>query len=89
MTKEDLIRILEKGGDVKTRVAAERVLELICNSIRAALIDGDKVQITRFGTWRTRKIAARNGINPRTGEAIHIPARTKVAFKAGSDLQNL
>ena len=47
-----------------------------------------KVVLVGFGTFETRKRAARNGRNPATKEVIKIPASKAPAFKAGKGLKD-
>lgn len=56
--------------------------------IAKQLQGGNKVQITGFGTFETRKRGARMGRNPRTGERIQIPASVSPAFRAGKGLKD-
>ena len=48
---------------------------------------GDKVRLTGLGILRVRKLAARMGRNPATGEAIKIKASKKIAFRAAKELK--
>ena len=48
---------------------------------------GDKVNITGFGIFKVADRKAREGINPRTGEKIHIKASKKPRFTAGKLLK--
>jgi DNA-binding protein HU-beta len=56
--------------------------------IAQALRSGEKVQITGFGSFETRKREARTGRNPRTGKEIKIGASTSAAFRAGKGLKD-
>jgi DNA-binding protein HU-beta len=56
--------------------------------ISQALKSGEKVQITGFGSFETRKREARTGRNPRTGKEIKIGASTSAAFRAGKGLKD-
>ena len=53
-----------------------------------ALADGEEVRLTGFGTFGTRSRPARTGRNPRTGEAVSIPASTSPTFKEGKRLKD-
>ena len=57
-------------------------------AILDALASGEAITIARFGTFTTRDRAARQGRNPRTGEAITIAASRTPSFKAGKTLCN-
>jgi DNA-binding protein HU-beta len=56
--------------------------------IAKALKSGEKVQITGFGSFETRKREARTGRNPRTGKEIKIKASKSAAFRAGKGLKD-
>ena len=53
------------------------------------MANGDKVQVSGFGIFDVKKREARTGHNPRTKEAIQIPASTQPAFKASKTLKDL
>lgn len=53
------------------------------------LEEGNDIRISNFGTFRRRQIAARAGRNPRTGEALMIPARTTLAFSASPTMKTI
>lgn len=86
MTKDDLIEAVRKKLDISRRAAYETV-NLVFDSIVAALKRGESATITGFGTFRVGKRAARSGINPRTGAKIQIPAMNVPKFKAGKELK--
>ena len=46
-----------------------------------------RVRIVGLGILQVRKRAARTGRNPGTGEAIHIKASRKVAFRPVKELK--
>ncbi len=87
MKKQELVAIIaEKSGISK--VAAAKALKATTDAIGDAIAKGDSVQLIGFGTFGTRKRAARAGKNPRTGETIKIAASTVAAFKAGKALKD-
>ena len=87
MNKSDLIaNIAEKSG--LTKKDADKALSAVIDSITEALKSGDKVQLVGFGTFEVRERAAREGVNPRTGDKIKIAASKVPAFKAGSALKD-
>ena len=86
MTKAELIaKIADEAG--LSKKDAEKALNATIASITGALKKGDKVALVGFGTFETRKRAARTGKNPQTGKEIKIPATTTPAFKAGKALK--
>src|SRR4029450_4359029 len=75
MTKADIARIVyERHGGISNREAA-RLVEIIFESIKGRLGDGEKVQITGFGTFVVRQKRERRGRNPQTGEEMLIKPR--------------
>ena len=86
MTKAELVvNVAEKAG--LGRKEAEKAVTAFIETVRQALIEGDKVQLIGFGTFENRERAARKGRNPRTGEEIDIPASKLPSFKAGKSLK--
>ena len=69
-----------------SRADAATAVDAVVSAIADALQRGEVVNITDFGKFTTHHRAARQGLNPRTGEAVAIPARTVPAFKAGKAL---
>ena len=55
--------------------------EIIFEAIKLRLGDGDKVQITGFGTFLVRQKRERRGRNPQTGEEMVIKPRSSVVFR--------
>ena len=66
---------------------AEAVLTDMVDLIAKHLKKGDRVRIVGLGILQVRKRAARTGRNPTTGEAIHIKASKKVAFRPVKELK--
>lgn len=86
MNKQELITAVAEASEIsraKATIAVNSILDTITN----ALAEGDKVQLIGFGTFETKKRAARAGKNLRTGETIEIPEARKVAFKSGANLK--
>ena len=86
MTRAELIvNVAEKAK--LDRKSAEKAVTATFETIKLALIEGDKVQVLGFGTFENRTRAARKGRNPRTGEEIEIKASNLPSFKAGKSLK--
>ncbi len=88
MNKQELVSAIAQGAELSKK-DAECALSATIKAISKALADGDKVQLTGFGTFEVRERAARTGKNPRTGEAIEIAASKVPAFKAGKALKDI
>ena len=82
MNKTQLVDALAaRLGDRTTAAAAvDGLLATIVDTVRS----GDSVTLTGFGVFEGRARAARTGRNPRTGEAIAVPATTVPAFRPGA-----
>ena len=76
-----------KAANIETKTHAKAVVEAVFDSIVKTMGRGEDVAITGFGTFRVAKRAARMGVNPKTGEKIHIAASTKPKFRAGKVLK--
>ena len=81
MTKAELISKVQESTGISKK-DTEKAVTAFFEVIKESLEKGDKVGITGFGTFLVRERAERNGRNPKTGEAITIPATKTPAFKA-------
>ena len=88
MKKTELIAaIAEQSG--LTKKDAEAALNATLDTITKAVAEGDKIQLTGFGTFEQRQRNARTGVDPRTGNSIDIPASKVPAFKAGKAFKDI
>ena len=87
MTKAELIESVASKVDLP-RANAERAVNTLFDDIVAALKQGDKVNISGFGTFAVSIRKARTGRNPKTGESIEISASRAAKFKAGKTLKD-
>lgn len=71
-----------------TKAEAMRVVETTLEVIMQTIAKGEEVALTGFGTFMTSKRAARQGINPRTGEKIQIAASNAPKFRPGKALKD-
>lgn len=79
MTKSQLVsRLADTGG--MSRKQTDELLNALVDTIVKTVKKGESVKIPGLGIFRLRKMKARMGRNPQTGEAIKIPARKKVGF---------
>ena len=87
MTKADLIDgIANKLGMGKGE--AERAVNIVLDDIINALKQGERVNISGFGTFSVSARQARTGRNPKTGESIEISASRSAKFKPGKQLKD-
>ena len=86
MNKSQLVDALaDRLGDRRTAATAvDAVLQIVVDTVRS----GDSVSLAGFGVFESRARAARTGRNPRTGEAVDVPATTVPAFRPGTGFRN-
>ena len=70
-----------------SRSAAADAVDAVFETIGEALAKHEEARIAGFGTFATKHRPARTGRNPRTGEAVSIPASVAPAFRAGKALK--
>ena len=82
MNKNELVRAIANKAGITLKDAGE-ALEAVIGAITDGICAGEKVQISGFGTFEIKKRDAREGINPKTGSKIKIPASKTPVFKFG------
>ena len=87
VSKADLVKELTESTGVGSK-DVKAVIDGMMESVSSHLKQGDKVQLTGFGTFEVRERAARTGVKPGTSEKIEIPASKAPAFKAGKSLKD-
>jgi integration host factor subunit alpha len=86
MNKKDIVEAIHQEiGFSKRETAA--IVDAGFDLLKAALAEGEPVMISGFGKFSVRRKKARKGRNPQTGEAITIPGRNVVTFKASRVLK--
>ena len=73
-------------GDV-SRAQAASYLAAVLNEVKQAMVAGEKLKISGFGSFETRRKVDREGRNPKTGEPITIKGRRVVMFKLSQVLK--
>lgn len=87
MNKTELITAAAESAGL-TKKDTERVINAAIDALTAAMMRGERVQISGFGTFETKDREARIGRNPHTKETIEIPATRVPAFKASKALKD-
>ena len=88
MNRTELISAMSEKSEL-TKVDTEKALKAFIDTVTEELNNGGKVQLVGFGTFEVTERAERNGRNPKTGEAITIPASKSPKFKAGKALKDI
>ncbi len=87
MKKNDLVAAIAEKENVSKK-EADKALNIVLDAISDALIAGEKVSITGFGTFEVRDRPAKLCKNPRTGEPMTTKPCKALAFKAGKTLKD-
>ena len=87
MSKTELVNFIAEETGL-TKADAARALEAMMNGIVKGLKEDGKVTLTGFCTFTAKQKEAKMGRNPKTGEAVQIPARVAATIKAGSKLKD-
>jgi DNA-binding protein HU-beta len=88
MNKDELIQEVAKKTKVSQKQTDEILVALI-ETIVKSVSKGKKVTLIGFGTFESRKRAARTGRNPQTGAELKIAAKTVPAFSAGKKFKEM
>ena len=86
MTKQEFVDKIADKSQLNKRDAAKAV-DAFIDTITETLRGGGDVSFTGFGKFSTSNRAARQGVNPRTGERVQIAATKVPKFSAGSQLK--
>jgi DNA-binding protein HU-beta len=87
MNKTELIAAVAEKANLSKK-DTEAAVNAALAVVTEALAKEEKVQLVGFGSFETKKRAARSGVNPRTGAAVTIAAAKVPAFKAGKALKD-
>ena len=88
MNKTELISAMSENANM-SKVDTEKALKAFIDTVTEELKNGGKIQLVGFGTFEVGERAERQGRNPKTGEAITIPASKSPKFKAGKALKDI
>ena len=87
MNKTQLIEAVAAKANIKKK-DAEIAINSLVEVITDALADGEKVQLTAFGSFDIKERAAHSGVNPFTKETMHFEASKKPVFSASKALKD-
>ncbi len=86
VTLKQIAADLADKHEMSKKLANEIMDDLIGHLVKN-LKKGNRIRIAGLGILQVKKRAARMGRNPMTGEAIKIPAKKKIAFRAAKELK--
>ena len=81
LTRMDLAEAVHNEVGLSRNESAELV-EAVIQHISDALVRGETVKISSFGTFSVREKSARVGRNPKTGEEVPIHPRRVLSFRS-------
>ncbi len=87
MIRSELLSELHKDNPELRAEEIEQVVDIFFDEIANRLAEGGRVELRGFGAFSTREREARTGRNPRTGEAVSVPAKRVPYFKAGKEIR--
>ena len=87
MIRSDLLKALAKQNSDLHAEEIELIAEVFFDEIAECLAAGGRVDLRGFATFSTRERGPRRGRNPRTGEAVDVPAKRAAHFKPGKLLR--
>lgn len=88
MNKTELIDQIAKGTGL-TKIETEAVVDAVLTLVRQELVSGGQVDLRGFGSFQVKARAARVARNPRTNEAVPVPAHYAPFFKPSRDLRDV
>lgn len=87
MIRSELLNELHKDNPDLRGDEIEQVVDVFFDEITQRLAEGGRVELRGFGAFSTREREARVGRNPRTGDAVDVPAKRVPYFKAGKEIK--
>ena len=87
MIRSELLQAIAADNPDLRPEEVEQVVTIFFDDIGKRLAEGGRVELRGFGAFSTRGRDARMGRNPRTGEAVDVPAKRVPYFKPGKEMR--
>jgi integration host factor subunit beta len=87
MTKSELIDVLAQKFRQMSRMEVEVIVDAVFDKMKNALKDLNRIELRGFGIFEVRRRHARQGRNPKSGEAVQVKDRFVPFFKVGKELR--
>ena len=87
MIRSELLQKLAQDNPELRAQEVEQVVDIFFEEIAQRLAEGGRIELRGFGAFSTREREARTGRNPRTGEAVDVPAKRVPYFKPGKEMR--
>ncbi|HOJ71099.1 MAG TPA: HU family DNA-binding protein [Syntrophorhabdaceae bacterium] len=88
MNKLDIINKLAADLGLNQKIAKIAV-DTIVDTIKKAIIDGERVEIRGFGSFTLRSYKGYKGRNPKSGEVVEVSPKRLPYFKVGKELKDM
>lgn len=82
-----MIKALAEQNNLQTDEAT-RIVNIFFQTIKDALIRGDRVEIRGFGSFKIKDYQGYNGRNPRTGQSVQVQPKRLPFFRPGKELKD-
>jgi len=82
ITKKELVGRVAEATNT-THSSAKAVVQCFLDEISDELAKNNRLEFRDFGVFEVRERAAREALNPKTQEPVHVPAKRTVKFKMG------
>jgi integration host factor subunit beta len=87
MNKSELIKALAEQNHLQMDEAS-RIVNIFFQSIKDALVRGDRVEIRGFGSFKVKEYRGYNGRNPKTGQSVQVRPKRLPFFRPGKELKD-
>ena len=86
MTKKDMARTISEEMGIP-QAQAQAIVQRVFDGITETLVNEGRLELRNFGVFEVKQRKPRRARNPRTGQAVEVPAKRVVTFKPGRELE--
>lgn len=86
MNKSELVKALADQANISLDEAT-LVFNTFVDSMKDSLLEGGRVEIRGFGSFKVKEYGSYAGRNPRTGEKVAVEPKRLPFFRAGKELK--
>lgn len=86
MNRSELIKSLAEEANISPEYATD-VVEIFFESMKDYLINGDRVEIRGFGSFKIKEYGSYSGRNPKSGESVTVSSKRLPFFRPGKELK--
>ena len=86
MTKKDMAKAIADDMAL-TQTQVKEIVQRVLDGITETLVTQGRIELRNFGVFEVKKRRPRRARNPRTGQAVEVPAKLVVTFKPGREME--